>query len=416
MVVAALLACAPVLAAPSAEADEGPRLPEVVNAPGTWSDGVELEGPIAAVGIATRTTPVGLLDDRERLSYFMTSAVDGRSTWLELPGLSLDSWGFVGGVAVSPDGRWLGWVRVTEGAGPPKRTAGIMAGSGTGTIAGWSVVDTTTGVVRELRVPGHRRVRPTLADLAFSGDSRYLLTSFETPDQPRRGTRGHQFVAWDVADGTPTVLEEPGMYWLPSLGSAEHGVVWSRKGEVFRADPATGERATTTLPHTVLMASWAPGDAAFAYIGRDDRASGRGSGDETLYVGPTPATADRAIDLPDTSSIGEFLAWRDADHVVVGDYRSGVYVVDVRDGSFESLDLAGSGDQVNSPVLATGLWSEPLGEAAAPTGATDPRQPWRRAGLVAGLLVLAGAGAALWRRRASLSPARRRPPGELRPG
>lgn len=372
-----MVACGPLAAPAHASADDAsrPALPEVVHAPGPWSDDEDVTGPIAAVGLATRMSPEGMFDAHEDLRLFATSAVDGTSSWLELPGFDLDAWGFVGGVTVSPDGRWLGWVR------PSGRR-----------IAGWSVMDTSTGAVRRLQVDGQARVRPTVSDLAFSGDSRYLLTSFESPDQPRRSTRAHRFVAWDVTDGTPTVLEEPGHYWLPSLGSAEDGVVWSRKQDVFRADPETGERSSVTLPRTVLMASWAPDDAAFAYIGR-------GGGDEGLYVGSSPATADRLVDLPETSPIGEFLAWRDRHHVVVGNYRHDVYVVDVRDGSFETIDMAGSGEQLNTPVLATGLWAEPLSAAAAPEGTVDPRQPWRRSGVAVSALLLVVGGISIRRRR-----------------
>ena len=248
----------------------GPRLPAVVNAPGTWSDDEDVSGPVAAVGLADRTVPVGSFDERETLSYFATSALDGRSRWLDLPGFDLEHWGLVGGVAVSPDGRWLGWVR----------TATRQA------IAGWSVLDTSTGRVRKLDVKGRDRLRPTTSELAFSGDSRYLLTSFETLDQPEDGARGHQFVAWRVQDGTAHVLEKPGHYWLPELGYAERGVVWSRKHEVFRAVPGTRHLTTVRLPRTVLMASWAPGDAAFAYIGRDDRTPGGPPADERLERAP----------------------------------------------------------------------------------------------------------------------------------
>jgi len=398
--------CASAVAGSSAVADSSnePRLPTVVNAPGTWSDATGPAGTVAAVGIATRTSPVGLFDEHETLAHFTTSALDGSSSWLELPGFSLDQWGFVGGVAVSPNGRWLAWVRVAgrpDAAEPYDDLGQIRAG-----IAGWSILDTTTGSVRELAVEGFDRVRPTMADLAFSGDSKFLLTSFETPDQPRTSSRAHQFVAWGVSDGTPHVLEDPGFYWLPSLGSAEHGVVWSRRNRVFRADPETGHRSEVDLPRTVLMASWAPGDAGFAYIGRDAAKRGSGPKDQLLYVGLTPATADRVVELPESSPIGEFLAWRDSTHLVLGDYRRSVYVVDITDGSHEVIDMAGYGKQVNTPNLATALWSEPMRAPRSPTGTTDPRRPWRWAGFTVSVLMLGGV--VLARRRGPAASAKAR--------
>lgn len=357
------------------------HLPTAINAPGAWSTDEYRSGPIAALGLATRFIPEGLLDKREQLSTFATSAVDGSSAWLDLPGYSLEHAGLVGGVAVSPDGRWLGWVRASKGQA----------------IKGWSIQDTTTGDVRHLDVEGHSRVRPAMSELAFSGDSRYLLTSYETPDSPKRGLRNHEFVAWNVTDGAPTILEDPGFYWLPNLGHAEDGVVWSRNLEVFRADPESGRSSVTTLPRTVLMASWAPDDAAFAYIGRDDHKKGQPEGDERLYVGETAQSAQRVVDLPDTSPIGEALAWRDETHVVVGNYRHDMYVVDITDGSYDTLDLAGSGEQVNTPQFATALWAKPLRPPVAPTGTTDPRRPWLWAGSFI-LVALLGVGALLLRR------------------
>lgn len=395
VLVAALFACAPPVvrdAAADFEAHTAERrLPTVVNAPGAWSSDVNRPGPVAAVGLAQRTLPVGIRDERVELTHFATSALDGSSSWLDLPGHDLERSGFLGSVAVSPDGRWLGWVRYAKGQA----------------VKGWSVRDTTTGRVRTLDVEGHDRLRPTMSELAFSGDSRYLLTSFETPDTPRHGRRNHQFVAWSVADGTPTVLEEPGFYWLPNLGHASRGVVWSRGHQVFRHDPETGRHSAITLPRDVLMASWAPDDAAFAYIGRDDRKKGRPVADEQLHVGASASGALRVVDLPETSPIGEALAWRDSTHVVVGNHRDDMYVVDITDGSHETIDMAGSGDQINTPLLATGLWAEPLRPPVSPTGTSDPRRPWRWAGLVLFVALLGGGTSLL--RRADRAAKRRTP-------
>lgn len=109
------------------------RLPERVDAPGAWSEAEHESGPVAAVGIALRTRPVGLVDRAERLSLFAVSATDGRARWLRLPGSSLDAWDLVSGVALSPDGRWLGWVRPTR----LRSASGAPPG---GSLRGWSVM------------------------------------------------------------------------------------------------------------------------------------------------------------------------------------------------------------------------------------------------------------------------------------
>ena len=290
------------------------HLPTVVNAPGTWSTRYGVDGPVAALGIATRTRAVNISETRTSMAIFAVSAVDGRSSWLRLPGFSLDRWGYSGGVAVSPDGQWIGWVRPARSGG-----RGLSA-----RVAGWSVLDTATGDVRDLEVPGFPSVRAAMADLAFSGDSRHLLTSYETPGQPKpkpeaKGERTgvHQLVAWDVEDGTPTVLEEPGPYWLPNLGSAPTGVVWARKQQVFRADPRTGVRTVLTLPRDVITAAWSPDDTSFAYIGRP---SANSKGPWRVYAGRTVAEArDQAFALPSGTRPRQLLGWRDATHVVVGE-------------------------------------------------------------------------------------------------
>lgn len=362
------------------------HLPEVVNAPGTWSTEEGVRGPVAALGLATRTRAEGVFDKQQSLALFAVCAVDGSASWIHLPGLSIEQWGFVGGFDVSPDGQWIGWVR-------PQRSA--RTGGAAGRVAGWAVMNTTTGEVRRLEDPGFPWVRGTMADLEFSGDSRYLLTSYETPDRPEVArSRGHQLVAWDVEDGSPTVIEQPGHYWLPNLGSAPTGVVWARGHGVFRVDPVTGERRAVTVPQNVVTASWGPDDTSFAYIGRP---SIRSRAPWRLYVGRDVAEAPgHAVDLPSNVSPNQVLGWRDATHVVVGHHRSTVHVVDVTTGDVERVDMAGQGDQVNAPYLAGALWQQPLVTPVKPEGTTDPRRPWRWG---AAGVVVAAVGALLVRRR-----------------
>lgn len=376
-----MAATAPILA---------PHLPTAVNAPGTWSSEEGVTGPVAAVGIAMRTTPEGLFDERERLALFGVAALDGAASWLDLPGFSLERSGLVGGVSVSPDGRWIGWIRELP-PGPQDQAR----------VAGWSVLDTTTGDIRRLDVPDEPWVGATAADLAFSGDSRYLLTSYGVPE--RAGLRDHTFLAWDVRTGTPTVVERPGHYWLPNVGLAPSTVTWARSRTVFRFDPATGRRSSVRLPDNVVVASWGPDDSAFAYVGRPSINSGRWR----LHVGRTAAAAARTVaDLPAHVVPSEVLGWRDPGHVVVGHYRTVVHVVDVDTGAVEDLDLAGYGRQMNVPSLASGLWSEPLAAPAEPQGTTDPRKPWRRTGGVVGSAAALAALAGLVRRRRRGPPER----------
>jgi WD40-like Beta Propeller Repeat len=351
------------------------HLPKVVNTPGTWSGDEGPDGPLAALGLALRTSPEGLSGQRQHLQLFGVSAVDGRARWIRLPGVKLEDEALVGWFALSPDGRWIGWSRHQEGV-----NAGV-----TGRLVGWAVMDTTTRKVRRLADATHPLLRETASDLAFSGDSRYLLTSYETPHAPR--TRGHRFVAWDVKDGSPRVLEKPGHYWLPGVGSAPSGVVWSRGRTVYR-EAATGDRGSYSLPKSVVTASWAPNGKAFAYIGRP---IGRPAGRWRLYAGRSLADARDHV-LPLGVQPGQLLGWRDNRHVVVGHFRRTVHVVDVVTGDAVELDLAGQGEPLNPPLLAADLWRNPLGAPVEPDGTSDPRKPFRWGGgavaALAGALVL----------------------------
>lgn len=361
-----------------------PALPTVVNAPGAWSSEEDVRGPLAAIGLAFRTTPSGVFDEMESLEMFSVSALDGRAAWLRLPDLDIhrpagDAF------ALSPDGRHVAWARNAPwGLGLRGRW-----------VDGFALMDTTTGELRELVDPASPSgmLWAGLDELRFSGDSRYLLTSYALPGERPRHARSDQFVAWDVESGTPTVLEEPGEYWLPNLGSAPSGVVWARDEVVRRVDPATGERTTVELPARVVTASWGPEDASFAHI---SRAPG-GAATYRLHVGPgaDPASA-RPVELPTDDSPSHVLGWQDATHVVVGRHRTWVHVVDVETGEAQRIDLEGSGGQLNSPVLADALWQQPRRTPVERSGTTDPRAPWRWAALA---VLLAGAGALVARRR-----------------
>ncbi|MDN4173194.1 hypothetical protein QWY28_09590 [Nocardioides sp. SOB77] len=355
------------------------HLPEQVRPPGTWSDAEAPAGPLAAVGLFLRTRPEGLFGERQSLEVFGVSAVDGRAGWLDLPGVSVESQGLVGWFALSPDGRWVGWTRHEE----PRR-AGASAPQ-----VGWSVLDTTTGEVRELADPRVRRVVDA-TDLAFSGDSRLLLTSHEVRSGP--GPRSHRFVAFDVRTGERTVVEQPGEKWVPSFGSSPSGIVWSRGQTVHRLDPLTGERRARPLPQSVVVASWGPDDRAFAYVGRRPGAEG---GRERLYAGRSVAEArDRA--LPLDVRPGQLLGWRDERHVVVGHWRTTVRVVDVVTGESESVDLGSAASRYSAPLLAGDLWQNPMVPAVEQAGGSDPRRPYHLGAAVVGAAALVGL---LWARR-----------------
>lgn len=395
---AALAALLVVVAPPVPVHAEGavpPHLPTRVNAPGPWSSDETVDGPIAAIGIAMRRQPRGLTDDVERLAPFAVSATDGHSYWLRLPGFSTDDAGLVGGVALAPDGRHLGWVRLRPravAAEPVPLTDPFVDEPEDddlpAPLEGWSVLDTDTGKIRRLTPTGEGAL-PTLSELAFSGDSRYLLTSHVPAGRPDDSVG--IFTAWDVRTGRPSVLERPGRRWLPIIGSAPSGVVWARGSEVFRRETLAGPATTLRFPTDVWAASWAPEGSGFAYIA----APRKRGGDAVLHVGRDVAAArTTTVALHPDGPLGRIVGWRDADHVVVDHYRRDLDVVDVRDGSVRNIDLAGAGKQLNTPAFAADLWSARLQDPAERKGLHDPRSIWRW-GAAAGAVVL---GVAVLRR------------------
>ena len=354
------------LGASADSAAQGPHLPKAVNAPGTWSDEEGPAGRLAALGIGMRTKTSGLTGKRQSLELFGVSATDGRAVWIDLPRVDMETRELVSWFALSPDGRWIGWARV--------ETTDPNTVDETTVLLGWAVMNTTTRKVRNLAAPTRGPLQGTMADVGFSGDSRYFQASYEAADGPP--TRGHRFVAWDVTSGTPTVLEKPGHYWLPNPGSAPSGIVWTRGREVYRQDPVSGQRVSYSLRGSVGTASWSPHDTSFAYIGQPSDSDGE---HRVLHAGRSPEEA-RGHALPLDVEPDELLGWRDDRHVVVGHFRRYVHVVDIVTGEAVRVDLAGYGTTFNAPLLATDLWQSPLGTPVEPSGRSDPRRPFRWAG------------------------------------
>lgn len=359
-----------------------PHLPKIVNAPGTWSDEHGPTGRLAALGIAMRTKTSGWTGKRESPQLFGVSASDGRATWIDLPGVDMENMGLASWFALSPDGRWIGWARGAE-QNTPEDLPGLV---------GWAVMDTTTRKVRKLTAPTDGPLQGTMSDIVFSGDSRYLLASYDTADAP--ANHGHRFVALNVATGASSVLEEPGHYWLPNPGSAPNGVAWARGHNVYRQDVTSGKRSSFALRDSVVTASWSPSNTSFAYISQP---ANRKAGKWVLHAGKT---LDEARDhvVPLKVDPGEILGWRDDRHVVVGHFRKSVQVVDVVTDKADTVDLAGYGQVFNEPLLAADLWRSPLRSPVEPSGMTDPRIPYRWAG--ATLVALLGTFVLLRRRRA----------------
>ncbi|WP_156464835.1 hypothetical protein [Aeromicrobium sp. Root495] len=376
---AALLLVVAVPAAAGAE-DEvlAPHLPTEVNAPGTWSGEEGLDGPLAAIGLAERSRTDGLTGRRQSREMFGVSADDGRSQWLDLPGVDEDTRPLARRFALSPDGRWIGWSRIAD----------ARAAVGRAALEGWSVMDTVTGQVRRLRPPTQAPTAENKSHLAFSGDSRHLVARYDTAS--RTGAVAHELTAWDVRTGASTVLESTRTS-VPRLGSAPSGVVWIRGGTVHRQDPGAGEKQSFALPGSVRDASWAPDDKAFAYL-----SASTADGPPQLRAGRTIGKA-RGRAVPLDVEPGRLAGWRDDDEVVVGHAEDRVEEVDVVTKKVRGIDLAGQVSPLERPILARGLWEEPLKAPVVPGGTDDPR--FVLYGIAGGLVALLALGGAFSRRR-----------------
>ncbi|MGN0064742.1 MAG: hypothetical protein ACI379_10910 [Nocardioides sp.] len=351
-----------------------PALPTRVNAPGAWSEATGPDGPVAAIGVATRAHPMGITDSRPDMELFTVSAIDGRATWTDLPDIRRGQQVYT--FAVSPDGTQIGWTFLDKQAPRDRRV-------------GWAVMDTATREVTRFEPRFPKRAAYD-GELAFSGDSRHLLASYvQGADQEHQA----HLLALDVQTGEAVDLTPEGTRWNP-LGSAPTGVVRLAGDTVVRTDPATGEESTDTLPGDVIDASWSPTEGSFAWI----RDGATGNDPYVLWVGDSPErTRPMPLEFDDGYEPRQLLGWVDDQHVVVGHWRTWVHVVDVTTGEFDRLEIRGEGDIFNPPNLANDLWSAPLREPVAREGTSDPRRPYLWGG--GALLVAAVAGILWWRRR-----------------
>jgi hypothetical protein len=329
-------------------------IPRVVQEPDPWSEPTDRPGPLAAVSAALHRTPDGITGSRERLELYGVSAVDGVSRFLDLPSRPVDV--DPGGIALSPDGTLLAVTHHTEG----ERVA----------VRGWDLLDTTTGEVTQLRVPGMTDLRGGgTYEIAFSGDGRHLLTHFSLAGSD--ASRAGSLVAWDVETGSSTVAEPSGHHWLPGPATSPSGVAWNRQRSVFTLDPDRGVVEQVTLPQQLIEASWAPDGETLLYVAHDGETA-PATGRWRLWVTPAGAVEPREIELP--SQPGQILGWRDPTHAVVSHYGPRkARLVDVESGTWEPLGLSGSSTM--TPRYASDLWALPVADPVDQPAAGDPR-PW----------------------------------------
>lgn len=374
-----------------ANVDTPGHLPDRIFTPSPWTPGTDVAGPpgrLAAIHPSTRRVAEGWIGSREYVGIVGVSATDGSSRFLDLP-TSTDERvpGEYGQVALSPDGTKVGFARFD----------GVDA-EGFPVLTGWGVYDALTGEVQELEDP--EAPEPTGGDffeVEFTGDSHYLVTVYS---RTKPATwRTDELVTWEVDTGERIVAEGPGKYWLPNMGSAPSGVLWTRGRTVYTFDPNSRRTTTVDLPHDTVDVSYAPGSAALAYLADTDGLAKAGAW--SLFVGAGAADLER-VDLPFEPS--EILGWQGADRVVVGDGSGQVASVrlSVRQGSPLSLGWGDEGDFLDSQNIASDLWANDLVDGVRPADVEDPRHARIRtasAVLVVGGVASVGVVILLRRRR-----------------
>lgn len=325
-------------------------VPRVVRPPDPWSEPTRTPGPLAAISADLRRTTDGLTGVRDRMTLVGVSAVDGVSRFLDLPGrlATVDP----AEVAVSADGTR---VAMTRQQGEDQ--------------IGWDVLDTVTGEVTELRLPGDAPVRNGWGyEIRFTADGGHLVTNFSLDGG--RGDTDDSLVAWDLTTGEPVEVEGPGHYWIPGSARGPEGVVWTRRRDVHVADPTTGERRTDRMPHQLVDASYAADGETLAYIGHEQQRGG-GPDPRQLHVrrpGQSPVPVDVGIEP------GQVLGWPSDHEVVVSSYGPRqARVVDLDTGTWEPLHL--SVRTIMTAQYPTDLWSRPIADPVEQPGVGDPR-PW----------------------------------------
>lgn len=284
---------------PPAEGPAERGLPRVVEAPDPWSDPVAAPGPLSAISSAFRSSPEGLTGTVQRPAPFGVSAVDGVARFLDVPfrPVNIDD----SNVALSPDGTLVAMSRYTAESSSPRAKVKLL---------GWDVLDIQSGELTRLRPTVMPQSGLLWRDLAFSSDSRFLVTDFSLTGD--RANDASSLVAWALETGDHFVVEPAGHFWEPGRGSGPEGVVWTRQRTVRVVDPVTREQDRISMPHQLVDAAFSADGTTLAYIGHagdrpDSRAPWR------LYV-RGPGAESRRIDVG--ISPGQILGWRDETHVV----------------------------------------------------------------------------------------------------
>jgi hypothetical protein len=386
--------------APASYDETDLAVPDRIWTPSSWTPEAGADdppGPLALVGLGPRRSP--WLVTRSQ-AWFGVSAVDQTYRWLDLPGRATSEGAQA--ISLSPDGTRLAYALGGEPSEPDPQSD----------VVGFAVLDLVTGEVTE-------RVHETRfglrnEHLAWSGDSRWLVTAPAQYMKMRGGSRFAEFEAWNTATGAVTPLGRLDAY--QGMGSSPTGVAAWLEDSLLEVEPATGDvrRHEVDWWWEDAVVSDAPfynPEGSFV-AWRDGRQVEKGP----LKGGTFPAVYAASV-TPDGELGRPFLVggparphavlgWADRRTVLVDAqrrHRKGemeepprrIVAVDVPTGEVRpGIERPGTYDELHEIQLATALLDRPLVEGDRPwwyppVGATA----------VAGVLALVLAGARVGRAR-----------------
>jgi hypothetical protein len=371
----------------------GPRgtlgLPDRLWNPSPWLPGTDETGPLgplsAVVGAEHRSwtgSPTGGL---------VGVSSTGKYAFLDLPDLATTA---QDNVALSPDGRYVGYWLTGDTTGTPNRFSTFVP------VVGFAVYDTTTGEVRRHEVPTEHGLSTTT--LVWAGQ--VLWAGFAQwsegtqPDASHSASGPPRSLTWDLATDEMQEMPQrtPSAYGATSWGDS---LVVSARRTVSLVDEAGTSidlgRLDTRVQVTVALD---PSGNRVAVLKDTDATGIESTRPKPLLVADTGTHG-----VMTTTRVPGFLGnvvmgWRDEGHVVVLRYGAdaGYYSVDVTTGASEKILEPPRVNWEPGTLLAQDAWQAPTFEAPEPPNPIDPRIAW---GGGIGVVVAGGGLLLLWRRR-----------------
>jgi hypothetical protein len=359
--------------APAAPGD-GLPLPDEFFNPSEFLPGTADDGPIGPL--------VGIVGAERAGSEFPGLAgvsTTGEYRFLDLPSYAIDAtYGFPVS-ALSADGR-----RVAYWYGDDASVDGV------------AVYDTTSGHVDRLPIESDYGL--AIEALLWSGDQLWFDV-WRNDDATGNSSTGVGSRVWDL--GTGDVIERSGLTDLEEAAPFGDGLVSSSARRLRFFEPTSAR-----LSRVVRMDRSVQGSAAFAadgvrFAAIEDNAGPGVSGDApaAILTGRLRGDGDVRMTAVPGVEANELLAWRDASHVVVLTYNDNdpfYYSVDVRTGEAERLSAPSPINWWPGVGVALDAWAGPVFDAPEPPSPMNPRL---RAGLGLAIVVAAGLGLLVWRRR-----------------